>query len=149
MTITGPNLLPWYIILVDEISMHNHRLQRTRGTVRAASVRAVALAFEAKRCKIKEIMMKTKSLLTVGILVWVIALSSIYFFDNINIDKCLDSGGSFNYSEFKCDFETTHNELSYFQARAPRIIGISLAIIIFISINLLFNQKNNRSEFKP
>ncbi len=28
---------------------HNKRLQRTRGTVRAASVRVVALAFEAER----------------------------------------------------------------------------------------------------
>ncbi len=36
-------------------STHNKRLQRTRGTVGAASVRAVALTFEAGRYVLKEL----------------------------------------------------------------------------------------------
>ena len=92
--------------------------------------------------------MKTNTLITTGLFVWIFVLGSTYFFDNINIDKCLDTGGSFNYSVFECDFKTTHNKQSYFQARAPRIIGISVAVIMFILADLFFKQKKSRREFK-
>jgi hypothetical protein len=50
--------------------------------------------------------------LLVIVLVISLAIIGPWLLRQIDIDKCLDSGGSYNYETDKCNYETTETENS-------------------------------------
>ena len=66
----------------------------------------------------------------------------------LNVDSCLDSGGSFEYARMACDYKENHPFVSYSQ-RHPNsllIAGSALALGLgaaFVAQQLLRNVENS------
>jgi len=65
----------------------------------------------------------------------------VYLSELIEVDSCLDRGGSFNYGEMKCDFENNHEYIPFHQRHAGLLL---LALIGFSTATTIIVKKPNQ-----
>lgn len=85
-----------------------------------------------------------------------ISAGLIYLGEAVAVDNCLDMGGSFNFENMTCDFDTSHPHVP-FKIRHPNLIersgvGFASFMLLFVGSMLaprrgrLHNNKANRTS---
>lgn len=77
-------------------------------------------------------------------------IALIYTSEWLQVDRCLDSGGSFNYRAMKCDYTTNHPYVAFSRRHVrlvlviPHLIVISAIAIVAAIVLLLARSVGTR-----
>ena len=87
-----------------------------------------------------------KQIVIGGFLVCVAIIVGTYLIDFLRIDSCLDDGGSFNYKSMDCDFTSSHEKMSYFEARKIRFLSYLVGTGTFVLFTVISKLSASKKQ---
>ena len=91
-------------------------------------------------------MPRKSSILALGAAILTVVLAWLFVSEFLEVDRCLDAGGSFNYASGQCDFKSNHPYVSFW-SRYWSWVAIVLAITA-AALGLHLRQRSHASKLR-
>lgn len=85
------------------------------------------------------------AVIAVAGLVLFLAVAIPYASESIQVDRCLDSGGSYDYSKSVCDFSVQHPFVPYMQ-RHPRTLPLAALGLAVAAAGIFIASRSRQSR---